>query len=309
MSSDNPSLQTPPTDSSPNPYGSLRRDYERHGFVGPIDILSEQQAKEALSSFEEFVSSFPDEKMTGGARFKPHLYVPFCHSIAHHPELVRLVQELLATEHILLWSSDFNIKEPNTDSWFPPHQDSTYAGLDPPDKVLTVWLAISKQVSQNHGCLSFWKGSHSQGQLSHEEALDSSNMLSRGQRLASDNPNDDAQIVTLPLQGGQATVHNFFTVHQSGPNHSTTTRRIGLALRYMAATVRQTGLVRESVTLVSGKMQHDGFDLEPILPPNPTPNDIRRGKQVHAEAMRREAENYFQGTNQKEYDIGCQTSA
>ena len=149
-------------------------------------------------------------------------------------------------------------------------------------------------------------------------------MLSRGQRVVfplvpvgvkeEESSHDkvvdnEPTIVAVPLRGGQATIHNFLTIHESGPNQSTTKPRIGLALRYMAATVRQTGRVRESVTLISGHPQHDGFDLEPILPPNPTPNDIRRGKQVHDEAMRREAENYFQGTNQKEYDIGCLTSA
>jgi len=73
-------------------------------------------------------------------------------------------------------------------------------------------------------------------------------------------------------------------------------------MRYMAASVKQRGPVRESVTLVSGELVHDGFDLEPILPQNPTQADIERGKQAHADAMQREAQNYFQGTDQTQYD-------
>jgi hypothetical protein len=55
--------------------------------------------------------------------------LPFIHRIAHHPKLVKAVQQALDTTNILLWSSDLNIKEPNTD--FFPHQDSTHAGLQP----------------------------------------------------------------------------------------------------------------------------------------------------------------------------------
>jgi hypothetical protein len=71
----------------------------------------------------------------------------------------------------------------------------------------------------------------------------------------------------------------------------------------MAASVVQTGRVRETVTLISGSLQHDGFDLEPNLPlQNPAEVDIRIGKDAHAEAMRREAANYFDGADTSAYD-------
>ena len=320
-------LPAPTSQRAPNPESTANSEEEEHdnhsyldsdsdylgryldeGFVGPIDVLSQSEARGALRCFHSWVSSsgFPDGKVVGDARFKPHLYLPFCHDLVHHPRLVRIVQTLLQTPNILLWSSDFNIKEPNTTSWYPPHQDSTYAGLDPPRQVLTVWIALSDVVSEREGCLSFWKRSHREGQLLHsEEATDSTNMLSRGQRL--EEVQTPYEHVTISLRGGQATIHNFLTVHQSGPNQSQTKPRIGLALRYMAGTVRQTGPVRESVTLVSGVPQHDGFDLEPSLPRHqhhhPTCEDIQRGKQAHADAMQREAKNYFRTSNEKKnYD-------
>jgi hypothetical protein len=51
--------------------------------------------------------------------------------------------------------------------------------------------------------------------------------------------------------------------------------------------------------LISGHVQHDGFELEPILPAHPTKEDLERGKEAHAEAMRREAANYFQSSTHK----------
>jgi hypothetical protein len=71
----------------------------------------------------------------------------------------------------------------------------------------------------------------------------------------------------------------------------------------MAASVTQTGFVRESVTLISGRPEHEGFDLEPILPLFPTDDDMQRGKEAHAEAMRREVASYFDGSSTtKAYD-------
>ncbi len=83
-------------------------------------------------------------------------------------------------------------------------------------------------------------------------------------------------------------------LHKSGPNH-TDVPRVGLALRYIAASVKQTGKVREAVTLVSGKIEHSGFDLEPVLPfgSAATHADVERGKAAHRDSMRRENTNYF----------------
>ena len=64
----------------------------------------------------------------------------------------------------------------------------------------------------------------------------------------------------------------------------------------VAASVRQTGPTRESVTLVHGEIEHEGFDLEPRLPAtDPSDAELAHGLEVHADAMARERENYFKG--------------
>lgn len=280
---------------------SIAQQFQDDGVVGPLTILSQQEAQEAYQQYMEWISTLPQQQLAGDARFKSHLYLFFVNRIARHPTLVKAVQEALQTSNILLWSSDFNVKLPNSPQCFEPHQDSTYAGLQPASSCLTAWIALSSDpVGIEQGCLSFWKGSHTQGQLPHVENVNNTtNMLSRRQQLSSplDHPND---CIAIPLHGGQATLHSFFTVHASGPNVSSKPR-VGLALRYMDANVRQVGTTRECVTLISGSIQHDGFDLEPILPENPTPHDIEKGKEAHAEAMKREAANYFDGTNTTSY--------
>ena len=280
---------------------SLAALYDSHGFVGPIEILSRDEANHALQAFHEWTESLTDQQVKGDLRFKMHLFLPFVNRIVRHPKLVEAVQQVLQTKHVLLWSCDFNVKEPNTEMRFSPHQDATYAGLSPADQCVTAWVALSHPVGEEQGCLRFKKESHKQGQLPHvKQPSDVHNMLSRRQHVA--DPFKEKEWVAVPLRGGEATLHQFFTIHQSGPNRSTQPR-VGLAIRYMAASVIQTGKVRETVTLISGSLQHDGFDLEPDLPlDNPTEAEIRIGKEAHAEAMRREAANYFDGADTSAYD-------
>ena len=78
----------------------------------------------------------------------------------------------------------------------------------------------------------------------------------------------------------------------------------GLAMRFIAADVRQTGKVRECVTLARGAVEHDGFDLEPVLPlGHPTAADIEAGLTAHEDAMTRENANYFDTSEEvKAYD-------
>ena len=134
-----------------------------------------------------------------------------------------------------------------------------------------------------------------------------------------------AQQVLAELRGGEASLHHLLLVHRSAPNRADPSARgalrVGLAMRFIDASVRaplatsqvdgtlnppaqvrQTGASRECVTLVSGAAQHDGFDLEPLLPPNPSPAERAAGLAAHADAMAREKENYFAGSEASGYD-------
>lgn len=64
--------------------------------------------------------------------------------------------------------------------------------------------------------------------------------------------------VHIPLQAGQATLHHIRLAHRSGPAAPDSQARLGIALRYMAAHVRQALDPRDSVTVVAGR---DTFGL------------------------------------------------
>jgi non-haem Fe2+, alpha-ketoglutarate-dependent halogenase len=305
--------------------------YDLYGFTGPIDVLTQTEATQAFEEVCQELLVDPDTQTllqstpcSSSDRFKLHLILPTLDYIAHHPLVINAVHEALQTQDVYLWSSDINWKPPHSTGFFAPHQDSTYAGLSPPSKCLTAWIALSDPVGEDEGCLSFYPKSHNRGQIPHHVHMvndatfnnndknnNNNNMLSMGQYISQselqtlDCPNP----VAIPLRAGQMTLHSFSTVHASGPNRSIHGPRVGLALRYMdAALVTQTKTrSKEMVTWISSSLsqsQHqqqqqqlpsinDCFDLEPRLPKNPTQDDFRRMRLVRADAIQREEANYY----------------
>jgi ectoine hydroxylase-related dioxygenase (phytanoyl-CoA dioxygenase family) len=292
-----------PSSSPSNTTTSIQQEFERNGFVGPLDILLTRE--QTQSALEEVQKELSRPNANKNDRFKLHLILPALSEIAHHPTLVTAVQQALNNNpNILLWSSDINIKLPNSSKFFAPHQDATYAGLQPSAQCVTVWVALSDPVGELEGCLSFYPQSHSLGQLPHDiHPNDGNNLLSLGQYIAPAHLKQlKQQPISIPLRGGQATLHSFDCVHFSGPNTSTRPR-VGLALRYMTADVVQSKThAKEMVTWISGRSTDIHlFDLEPRLPAaDATAQDIARGREAREEAMRREEANYFAETDCKE---------
>eukprot|EP00546_Thalassionema_frauenfeldii_P021966 CAMPEP_0178896076 /NCGR_PEP_ID=MMETSP0786-20121207/952_1 /TAXON_ID=186022 /ORGANISM="Thalassionema frauenfeldii, Strain CCMP 1798" /LENGTH=338 /DNA_ID=CAMNT_0020566399 /DNA_START=134 /DNA_END=1150 /DNA_ORIENTATION=+ len=318
MSSSDPSSAAVKTGDK-NHINNINKEFERDGYVGPLDVISSSEAKFAL---EEVMAELAEPNSN---RFKLHLFIPSLAKIAHHPKLIDAVSQALQTDKILLWSSDINIKPPHSKGYFAPHQDSTYAGLTPPSKCLTAWVALSDPVGMEEGCLSFYPKSHKLGQLPHETAIKdenndsnddiNNNMLSLGQYISSDclkennlgaHSSQQSQHCTIQLRGGQATLHSFYSVHYSGPN-KTNHPRIGFALRYISGgdIVRQSKPIKEMVTLISDggivknsdHLTLENFDLEPKLPllRHPTKEEIQIGYKARDIAMKREEANYFSG--------------
>jgi ectoine hydroxylase-related dioxygenase (phytanoyl-CoA dioxygenase family) len=325
-----------PNNNSCQDYQSNKDDFDRNGFVGPIDVLSVEEATQALHdvqnelSLESIQQKQVEERKIptnnnnlnnslnttigydNDRRFKLHLVLPSLDRIAHHPTIVALVEQILDSKHVLLWSSDVNTKPPFSGGYYATHQDSTYAGLQPASKCVTVWIALSDPVTEREGCLSFYKRSHLLGQLPHYIQTDSTgtnnnnNMLSLGQYIPDDiiikKKIGNGKPTSVELRAGQITIHSFLTVHCSGPNRSSKPRT-GFALRYIDGSLvkqtKTTSVQREMVTIISSSfrnVKHGGtllFDIESRLSENPTPQDIHGQRLVRKEAMEREITNYF----------------
>ena len=231
----------------------------------------------------------------GDSRFRVHLLANWAHSIVHNPTLVSAVKTVLDSPNILCWSSDICAKPANSDGLFKWHQDSTYSGLSPPNKVVTAWVALTPANSAN-GCMEMLPASH-HSQLDHSESVTSYNLLAHGQYIP-ENQLDHmlSTKVCVELQPGEASLHSWQCVHRSGVN-TTLQERVGLAVRYMTDEVENTkGFAREKATLVCGTGGY-AWDLES----NPCKDYGKKEIEHHKESMEREKANYFGEKETREY--------
>ena len=103
--------------------------YNRDGFVYPVDAFGSEQAwryREAMENFEAAQGT----EFTKGHNFKPHLLFTWVDEIVHHPAILDAVEDLIGPNirlfHLSVWPK--NPHDPAYVSW---HQDATYFGLEP----------------------------------------------------------------------------------------------------------------------------------------------------------------------------------
>ena len=194
--------------------------------------------------------------LKGSLRFKNHLLFKWLSDLIRSPRILDTVEDIIGPD-ILVWSTDWWIKEANSPQFVSWHQDSQYWGLDT-DKLVTVWVALSPSTIQS-GCMRVLPGSHQGPDLTHEETFHNDNMLTRGQSISTI---DENSAVNLVVDTGQAVLFAFRIAHASYPNQ-TTDRRIGLAIRFIPPDSRQLYSDQDSAALVRGKDNHHNFELEP----------------------------------------------
>jgi ectoine hydroxylase-related dioxygenase (phytanoyl-CoA dioxygenase family) len=259
--------------------------YHRDGFFFPVRVMSADRARHYRGCLEAF------ERAHGGPissnyRHKVHLLFTWANELIRHPKILDAVEDIIGP-NILCWTTNFFIKEAGTPDYVSWHQDSTYWGLSS-DDVITAWLALSDAPVES-GAMKFWPGSHKREQFEHRDTFHEHNLLSRGQELAVDVPEDVG--VLVPINAGEISLHHVKLVHGSKPN-STDDRRIGFAIRYIPPHVRQLK-TRDSAILVRGVDDHHNFDSEP----QPVVDFDEAALAAHADAVQRQVAALYSGTD------------
>ncbi len=231
------------------------RRYDDDGFVFPIDVLDPAEAAGLRRDLEAYENA-AGGPISSNYRHKAHLLFTWANRLVRHPRILDPVEDILGPD-ILLWASTFFIKEPRTPHFVSWHQDATYWGLSGND-VVTAWVALSDAPVES-GAMKFWPGSHKQPILAHEDSFAADNLLSRGQEIAVDVPEEEAALI--PLRAGQMSLHHVLLVHGSEPNN-TDDRRIGVALRYIPTRLKQLK-TQDFALLVRGEDRFGHFTLEP----------------------------------------------
>ena len=230
--------------------------YQRNGFAFPVSAISESEAAEYRARLESYEAEH--EPIMGSAlRNKPHLVFTWINELIRDPRIVDVVEDILGP-NILVWGTNFFIKDAHDPAYISWHQDSTYWGLSHPD-VMTTWIALS-DVTVENGAMRMLPGSHLIDQLPHVDTFADNNLLTRGQEVQIDV--DESKAVDILLKPGDMSLHHVRIVHGSNPN-PTETRRIGLAIRYVPTYVSQISGARDYATLVRGEDTYHNFQLEP----------------------------------------------
>jgi len=254
--------------------------YARDGFVCALPALSASEAADCRARLEAFERSQgkPLGRLPGQLRAKTHLLFPWLAALVRHPAVLDAVEDLIGPDilvyHLTMW-----IKEPGDAAFVSWHQDGTYFGLDPADRHVTAWVALSDSTPER-GCVTALPGSHRLGQLPHASRRSADNLLSNGQVVDADL--DSARAAPLVVRAGEFSLHHTHLLHSSAPNRGPD-RRIGVGISYVPAHVRHVGAHRLTASLVRGEDRHRHFDAEP----RPRADFDAEARAAHADACRR----------------------
>ena len=236
--------------------------YERDGFVTPNPALSPDEAsglRGKLAAFEATLGGpLTSEAINARFRSRTHVLLPWVHSLVSHPAILDAIEDLIGPD-ILVYTSTWFIKEPESEAIAAWHQDATYFGLRPYVHV-TAWLALTDATAEN-GCMEFLPGSHHGGQREHRAGVVAASVNRAGQAIVGDV--DDRPAVHAPLRAGEFSLHHTLCLHRSQPNRSSG-RRVGLAISYVPTSVRHLGVKHKTpAMLVRGVDAYGHFALEP----------------------------------------------
>ncbi len=236
--------------------------WKRDGFLSPFPLLDQDELRacnEGVARFEAWLGGPINGDVSYKWRSMPYLILPWATRLAQHPRVLDHVEDLIGPD-ILIVTSTFFIKEPNSPTIAAWHQDSTYYGLEPKEEVC-VWIALS-EASEAAGCMDALSFRGEPRQLRHASRI-VENSVNRGAQVIVE-PFDDADPVPMPLPAGSFSMHHGLCPHRSGPN-SSGNRRIGLGLNFSPTYVRPSGTVRHAAMLVRGEDRYGYFDL--VEPP------------------------------------------
>ena len=216
-------------------FRQYRPQFERDGFVVVPGFLSPEALAELQGQLDRYIREVVPTLPAAQAMYvdpsRPETLKqlhrlgedPAFERYRHDPYWLELASDLLGEEVETHQPEWFN-KPPGEPAPTPPHQDSYYFNLEPPN-VLTIWVALD-EVNEENGCVRCLPGSHLQGVRPHG----ASSVLGFSQGITDYGPADAAREVPLRLRPGDASVHHGLTVHRADPNRSPNRHRRAFAL-------------------------------------------------------------------------------
>ena len=171
--------------------------YERASAGMAVEELSPQQKQDYVRKFMHFVD-----------------YDHRLHYLAHHPQLLTLVQRLIGDSPVLFQDMAL-LKPPRMGREKPWHQDHAYFRIDLEAKVVGCWIALDEATVEN-GCMVIAPGSHLQGPVVHFQRRD---------WQICDSDVDNSGALAVPLKPGGLLIFQSLLHHGTPPNRTAQRRR------------------------------------------------------------------------------------
>jgi ectoine hydroxylase-related dioxygenase (phytanoyl-CoA dioxygenase family) len=235
--------------------------YHTNGFLFPIPALTPDEVAICLAGLHRLEADLGCPIADADIKWRSHAYAhsPWFNDLIRHPRILDAIEDVIGP-NILVWTSTFFIKEPNSPTFAAWHQDGTYYGLEPQEQV-NAWVALTDATAEA-GCMEMLS-SHGAPRQLHHAALGLAHSINRaGQTITG--AFDDADPVAMALPTGSFSLHHELAVHRSAPNRAAH-RRIGIGLNYIPTHVRVNSPIRLMAMLVRGEDTYGHFDL--INPP------------------------------------------
>jgi hypothetical protein len=237
---------------------TIAADYAKNGYFFPCDVTGAAEAAELVADLETAEAELKgDRARLSLLRSYPAQLLPSYARLIRHPRILEPVSQLIGPD-LLVWSAGFFIKEAGSARYVSWHQDLNYWGLDG-DNEVTAWYALTPATVEN-GCMRFVPGSHRRKDVPHVDSFAPDNLLTRGQEIAVEV--DEAAAANVLLRAGQVSLHHGHMFHASGPNR-TDSRRLGVAIRYVAPSMKQVSGDKLLVSHVSGRDDYGHFEHMP----------------------------------------------
>lgn len=230
--------------------------YRHDGFLFPLPGITEEEVAYYRGCLEGYEREQGKPITQLDARYKSHTLFPWSNKLVRDPAILDAVEDVIGPD-ILVWTSTFFVKEPNTPAVTLWHQDWTFFGLRPHEHV-TAWVALSN-ASEAAGCMQLVPEEGQGREMRHQPRADPNSINGGGQRVVE--PFAEEKAVHAALRPGEFSLHHTLCVHSSAPNRSDD-RRIGLGISFVPTRVKHIGTYPVSAMLVRGEDRYGHFRLE-----------------------------------------------
>ena len=272
---------------------NLRETFERQGWIGPLEIMSREEAL----NFKNIVLETEEKLglMNSDYRCKSNVLFPFVDEISRNPKLIEYMSQLIGP-NIHCWDTLFWIKKPGDGKDVSFHQDATYWNFDKPTLALTAWFAFD-DVTEEHGSLEYVQGSHHAFARRHKDVKTDTNLLMRGQTVDQDVPKERVKTV---VPAGHVLLHSPFIIHGSQPNRATTPR-VAMGMIFASTECKpRLSLSPESTVMVAGTDKYNHM----LHDPRPTGNweeDLKNWKVAYD----RQHVNYYEMNQRADEEVAA----